>query len=227
MAAEDEKTVAVVNDSISSSQLGEFAKRFPTRLFNVGIAEQNLVGFAAGLAASGLAPWVCSATCFLSFRALEQIKNDIVYSGHNVKLVGNTSGLDYGALGATHHALEDLGVLRALPGLRVIIPADHEETAQAVRALSTSEGPAYLRLYRTEVPRSLNMPGTFEVGKARVLKDGTDCVIFTCGALVERALIAANDLEKEGAAVGVVNLSTVSPLDIEGVMVSATKPFFA
>ena len=223
LAAENnERISAVVNDSLSSSRLAEFVARYPSKLFNVGIAEQNLVGFAAGLAAAGQQPWVCSATCFLSYRALEQIKNDIVYSAHNVKLVGNTTGLDYGALGATHHALEDLGVLRALPNFPIIIPADHKETKEAMQALLKLDGPAYLRLYRTKVPVDLGMPGTFEIGKARTLRTGSDCTIFTCGAMVVRALEAAQSLAKQGVEAGVVNVSTLSPLDVKGVVKAAS-----
>jgi transketolase len=224
LAAErDDRISAVVNDSLSSSRLGDFATRFPTRLINVGIAEQNLIGFAAGLAAAGLLPWVSSATCFLSYRALEQIKNDIVYSAHNVKLVGNTTGLDYGALGATHHALEDLGVLRALPNFPIIIPADHQETSEAMQALLSYDGPAYLRLYRSKVPVDLEMPGEFEIGKVRPLCTGKDCTIFACGAMVVRALEAADILAKQGIAAGVVNVSTISPLDVAGVVQAAAQ----
>lgn len=222
-AEQDERISAVINDSLSSSRLAEFAARHPSRLYNVGIAEQNLVGFAAGLAAAGQHPWVCSATCFLSYRALEQIKNDVVYSRHNVKLVGNTTGLDYGPLGATHHALEDLGTLRALPNFPIVIPADHKETEEAMRALLNYDGPAYLRLYRTKVPEDLQMPGQFELGKIRILNQGEDCVIFACGAMVVRALEAAAILAQQGIQAGVVNVSTLSPLDVDGVVQAASS----
>jgi transketolase len=220
-AKKEERICAVINDSLSASRLAPFAALYPERTFNVGIAEQNLVGFAAGLAATGMLPWLSSATCFLSYRALEQIKNDIVYSGHNVKLVGNTTGLDYGALGATHHSLEDLGVLRALPHFPIVIPADHKETAEAVRVLLSYDGPAHLRLYRCQVPEDLGMPGEFELGKVRLLREGADCTIFACGAMVVRALEAAEILAKQGIEAGVVNVSTLSPLDVEGVVQAA------
>lgn len=222
-AEADRRVVAVSNDSIGSSKLAEFRRRFPERLFNVGIAEQNMVGFGAGLAAVGLIPFVCSATCFLSYRALEQIKNDVVYSKQNVKLVGNTSGVDYGPLGATHHSIEDLGTLRALPGLGIVAPADHEETAEIARWLIGHEGPAYLRLYRANVPESLGMPGRFEFGKVRLLREGSDCTLFASGPMVHRALAAAEMLAGEGLSVGVVNVSTLSPLDVEGVLKAAEQ----
>jgi Transketolase, C-terminal subunit len=217
-AREDERIVTVVNDSVGSSKLRPFLSEFPDRVFNVGIAEQNMVGVGAGLAAAGLLPWVSSATCFLSYRALEQIKNDVVYPKHNVRLVGNTTGVDYGALGATHHALEDLGTLRALPGLTVVTPSDMEEAEAATRALMQHEGPAYLRLYRASVPEKLDAPGSFELGKVRVLRNGDDCTIFACGPMVVRALDAARMLEADGYSAGVVAVSTLAPLDVAGVL---------
>lgn len=217
-AREDERIVTVVNDSVGSSKLRPFLSEFPDRVFNVGIAEQNMVGVGAGLAAAGLLPWVSSATCFLSYRALEQIKNDVVYPKHNVRLVGNTTGVDYGALGATHHALEDLGTLRALPGLTVVTPSDMEEAEAATRALMQHEGPAYLRLYRASVPEKLDAPGSFELGKVRVLRNGDDCTIFACGPMVVRAFDAARMLEADGYSAGVVAVSTLAPLDVAGVL---------
>lgn len=217
-AREDERIVTVVNDSVGSSKLRPFLSEFPDRVFNVGIAEQNMVGVGAGLAAAGLLPWVSSATCFLSYRALEQIKNDVVYPKHNVRLVGNTTGVDYGALGATHHALEDLGTLRALPGLTVVTPSDMEEAEAATRALMQHEGPAYLRLYRASVPEKIDAPGSFELGKVRVLRNGDDCTIFACGPMVVRALDAARMLEADGYSAGVVAVSTLAPLDVAGVL---------
>lgn len=220
-AVTDPGVVAVANDSVGSSKLGPFIDRFPERFFNVGIAEQNLVGFSAGLAAGGLRPWVNSATCFLSFRALEQIKDDVVYSGRNVKLVGNTSGVDYGALGATHHALEDLGTLRALPGLRIVIPADMCEAREATRCFLADEAPGFLRLYRSEVPDDLAQPGRLDSGCVRPLRRGDAATIFACGGMVVRALDAARHLERSGVKVGVINVSTLAPLDVDGIIEAA------
>ena len=219
--AKDADIVTVVNDSISSSRLKEFQQKYPARVFNVGIAEQNLVGFSAGLAASGLKPWACSATSFLSYRAMEQIRNDVIYSGHNVKLVGNTSGVDYGPLGVTHHSLADIALLRAFPDFHLIIPADHEETEQVVQELLVMDKPAYLRLYRGDMPYSLGMPGRFEPGKIRMLRDGGDCAIFATGRMVQRALQAADILDQAGFSVTVVNVNTLTPLDASGITKAA------
>ena len=148
----DPRIVVVANDSIGSSNLKEFRNRFPDRLINVGIAEQNMVGVSAGLAGAGKIPFTCGASCFLTARALEQIKVDLAYSRHNVKLCGMSSGMAYGELGPTHHSIEDVAWTRAIADLPVIVPADPIETAQAVRAIARFDGPAFLRLSRLPVP---------------------------------------------------------------------------
>ena len=146
LAEADRRIVAVVNDSVGSSNLKEFKRRFPDRLINVGIAEQNLVGVSAGLASAGKIPFTCGASCFLTGRALEQVKADLAYSRHNVKLCGMSSGMAYGELGPTHHSIEDLAWTRAIANLTVIVPADPIETAGAVRAAVAIDGPVFLRL---------------------------------------------------------------------------------
>jgi transketolase len=148
---------------------------------------------------------------------MEQIKNDVVYAWHNVILVGNTTGIDYGSLGATHHAIEDLSLLRALPGLTVVTPADAGEAAAAVQALHALEAPAYLRLYRVKVTECLSAPGSFQLGKVRVMRRGQDCTVFTAGWLVGEALQAAELLSGSNIDVGVVNVSTLNPLDADGI----------
>ncbi len=152
LAEADPRIVAVVNDSVGSSNLRSSRRAFPDRLVNVGIAEQNMVGVGAGLAAAGKIPFVCGASCFLTGRALEQIKVDLAYSRHNVKLCGMSSGMAYGELGPTHHSIEDLAWTRAIANLTVIVPADPIETAQAVRAAAAFDGPVFLRLSRMPVP---------------------------------------------------------------------------
>src|SRR5215475_254861 len=152
LAKADPRVVVVANDSVGSSNLKEFKKRFPKRLVNVGIAEQNLVGVGAGLANGGLLPFVCGASCFLTGRALEQVKVDLGYSRSNVKLCGMSSGVAYGELGPTHHSIEDLAWTRAIANMTVIVPADPIETASAVRAAAALEGPVFLRLSRMPVP---------------------------------------------------------------------------
>jgi transketolase len=213
LAQADPRIVALVNDSLSSSNLKEFKKRFPDRLFNVGIAEQNLVGMSAGLASAGKIPFTCSASCFLTARALEQIKADVAYSRHNVKLCGMSSGMAYGELGPTHHSIEDLAWTRALANMTVIVPADPLETAQAVRAAAAMEGPVFLRISRMPVP-AVHAPGyVFRVGRAAWLRSGSDATIIATGVTVRLALEAASLLAAEGIDAAVLNLSTIRPID--------------
>jgi transketolase len=213
LAAQDPRIVAVVNDSIGSTHLVKFQKLFPQRLVNVGIAEQNMVGIGAGLANGGKIPFICAASCFLTGRALEQVKVDIAYSQANVKLCGMSSGVAYGALGPTHHSTEDLAWTRAIAGLRVIVPADPEETAQAVRAAYETDGPFFLRLSRLPVP-AVHAPGyRFQLGTASLVRAGSDVTLIANGTMVCRALEAAGLLHEVGVSARVVNLATLQPLD--------------
>ena len=205
--------MVVANDSIGSSNLKEFRNRFPDRLINVGIAEQNMVGVSAGLAGAGKIPFTCGASCFLTGRALEQIKVDLAYSRHNVKLCGMSSGMAYGELGPTHHSIEDVAWTRAIADLPVIVPADPIETAQAVRAIARFDGPAFLRLSRLPVPIVHDPSYAFEVGRAAVLRDGSDLTLIANGVMVSRALEAAALLEADGVSAAVVNMATARPLD--------------
>ena len=219
----DPRVVVVNNDSVGSSNTGPFRKRFPERLVNVGIAEQNLVGVGAGLANAGKIPFVCSASCFLTGRALEQIKADVAYSNANVKLVGISSGMAYGALGPTHHSIEDFAWTRAIANLTVVAPADPEETRQAVRAAARTEGPIFLRLSRMGVPEIYDGGYRFEIGKASVLTDGSDVTLIANGVLVTRALAAAELLLGDGVRARVLNLATVRPLDREAIIAAARE----
>lgn len=221
LAAEDPRVVAVVNDSVGSSKLGKFRDRFPERVINVGIAEQNMVGVGAGLANGGKIPFVSGAACFLTARALEQIKVDVAYSAANVKLCGISSGVAYGELGATHHSIEDLAWLRPLRGLTVIVPSDPWETAEAVKAAAASDQPIFIRISRMPVPE-LEHRAPFEIGKAEILRDGGDVAIIAAGTLVHRALGAADVLAAEGIEARVVNMSTISPLDEAAIVAAAT-----
>ncbi|ANF56752.1 transketolase family protein [Halotalea alkalilenta] len=213
LAEQDPRIVAVVNDSIGSSKLTGFRQRWPERLINVGIAEQTLVGVGAGLANAGLKPFVCAASCFLTGRALEQIKADIVYSQAQVVLCGISSGVAYGELGPTHHSIEDLAWTRVLPGLEIIVPADPVETAAAVRYAYAAEGPVFLRLSRVGVPRLLDQRYRYEPGRAHVLRDGADLTLIACGVMVHRALEAAERLSDLGLEARVLNLPSIAPLD--------------
>jgi transketolase len=222
LAEADDRIVAVVNDSVGSSKLGKFRDRFPARLINVGIAEQNMVGVGAGLANGGKIPFVSAASCFLSARALEQIKADCAYSQQNVKLCGISSGVAYGELGATHHSIEDVAWLRAIDKLTVIVPADPWQTAAAIKAAAAHDGPVYIRISRMPVPELSRPAGaTFAIGKAETLRDGGDVAIIVNGTLVHRALDAAAALASEGIAARVVNMATVSPIDVEAIAAAA------
>ncbi|MBN8629413.1 MAG: transketolase family protein [Rhodobacterales bacterium] len=213
LAEADPRIVAVVNDSVGSSKLNSFQKKFPDRVINVGIAEQVMVGVGAGLANGGHVPFVSAASCFITSRALEQVKADIAYANFNVKLVGQSSGVAYGELGATHHSIEDLAWLRPLTNLTVIVPADAWETAEAVKWAAGHEGPVYLRLSRMPVP-DLNIPNrVFRPGKAEVVRQGSDVTLIACGTTVHLAVGAADRLACQGISARVLNFATINPLD--------------
>lgn len=221
LAEADPRIVAVVNDSIGSSKLNSFQTKFPDRIINVGIAEQVLVGVGAGLANGGRIPFVSAAGCFLTGRALEQVKADIAYANFNVKLVGQSSGIAYGELGATHHSIEDFAWLRPLTNLTVIVPADAWETAEAVKWAATHEGPVYLRLSRMPVP-DLDIPNRqFRPGKAETVREGTDITLIACGTTVHLAAGAADKLQAEGISARVLNFSTINPLDEDALHAAA------
>jgi transketolase len=221
LAAADPRVVAVVNDSVGSSRLTGFRKRFPDRLINVGIAEQNMVGVGAGLANGGKVAFVSGAACFLTGRALEQVKADVVYSKANVKLCGMSSGVAYGELGPTHHSIEDIAWLRPMKGLTVIVPADPWETEQAIRVAAATEGPMFIRVSRMPVPELIRDGRRFEIGKAECLRDGGDVTIIANGTMVHRALIAAEALAREGIDSRVLNMATVAPLDETAIVAAA------
>lgn len=218
LGAENPRIVAVCNDSVGSSKLGGFKAKFPDRLINVGIAEQNMVGVGAGLANGGLLPFVCAASCFLTGRSLEQIKADIAYSNANVKLVGISSGMAYGELGPTHHSIEDFAWMRVLPNLPVIAPCDSIETAAAVEWAATHDGPVFLRLSRVGVPDLLPSGHVFMPGKANLLRDGDAVTLIANGTLTHRMMKAAVLLAAEGIEARVLNMATVRPIDVDAVI---------
>ena len=223
LARADPRIVALANDSISSSKLAPFAREFPQRLINIGIAEQNMVGIASGLSNGGKAPFVCGAACFLTARALEQIKVDVAYTNANVKLCGMSSGLAYGELGPTHHAIEDMAWLRAIANMTVIAPADPSETEQATRAAAAHDGPVYLRLSRMPVPAVHAPDYHFEIGRAAWLRQGDDVTIIANGTMVCRALDAADLLLQDGISAGVLNMATLRPLDLAAIRTAAER----
>ena len=222
LGAADERIVVVVNDSVGSSKLGGFQKKFPHRTINVGIAEQVMVGVGAGLANGGRIPFVSAASCFLTGRALEQVKADIAYAGFNVKLVGQASGVAYGELGATHHSIEDFAWLRPLTNLTIITPADPWETAEAVKWAATHDGPVYLRLSRMPVPTLNIADRVFRPGKAEVVRQGDDVTLIACGTTVHLAAAASDLLAGEGVNARVLNMATLNPLDEDALHAAAT-----
>jgi transketolase len=223
LAREDERIVAVCNDSVGSSNLAAFKAEFPDRIINVGIAEQDLVGVGAGLANGGLIPFVSAAAPFLTGRALEQIKVDVAYSQAHVVLCGQSPGMAYGELGPTHHSIEDLSWLRAVADLPVALPADPAQTIQAVRWAASDPGPSYLRIARFPVP-DVTPPGSpFRPGQAIQLTDGNDVTIIAAGTMVSRALAAAALLKHEGIGARVLNITFVEPLDTCAILAAAAQ----
>jgi transketolase len=223
MAAADVRVCAVANDSLSSAKLKNFKARFPERFVNVGIAEQNMVGVGAGLANGGMIPYVCGASCFLTARAMEQVKVDLAYTRANVKLCAMSPGMAYGQLGPTHHSIEDLAWMRVLPNLVVVAPADPIETAAVMRYSLIHEGPMFLRIARTPVPRVHGDDYEFKLGKAVKLREGSDVTLIANGLLVSRALDAARALEVRGISARVLNMSTLKPLDREAILEAARE----
>ena len=223
LARDDPRVVAVVNDSLGSTKVTKVAKAFPSRVINVGIAEQDLVGVGAGLANGGKIPFVCAASPFLTGRALEQIKVDAAYSGANVKLVGVSSGVAYGELGPTHHSIEDVAWTRAIDGLVVIVPADPLETSQAIRAAHAHQGPVFVRTSRMPVPDVHPADHEFRIGRAALLREGRDVTLIANGVMVSRALEAAELLAAEGIEARVLNMATASPIDREAIAAAARE----
>jgi transketolase len=223
LAHEDERVVAVCNDSVGSSNLVEFRKAFPERLINVGIAEQDLIGVGAGLANGGLVPFVSAAAPFLTGRALEQVKADVAYSNVPVILCGQSPGMAYGELGPTHHSIEDLSWMRAIANLSVVVPADPLQTRAAVRWAAASETPCYLRIPRFKVPDVTPEGARFTPGRAVRLADGDDVTVIAAGTMVSRALEAAEQLRGEGVGVRVLNFPFIEPLDEQAILDAALE----
>ena len=214
LAAADPSLLVVTSDSRGSARLSAFASRMPNRIVEVGIAEQNLVGVAAGLVAGGRTVIAVSPASFLATRSLEQIKHDVCYSDRPVILVGISAGVSYGALGSTHHSLHDFAALRAIHNITVVAPADNWETREALLAAADARSPVYIRFGKKPIP---NLPRRveFSFGKGRIIRDGSDGAFIATGETVWRALAAADALAKTGASVSVVSMHTVKPLDVE------------
>jgi transketolase len=221
LGLENKDVLVVTSDSRGSGKLMPYAAAVPDQLIEVGIAEQNLVGVAAGLASAGKTVFAVSPASFLTARALEQIKNDVCYSDHPVKLIGISAGVSYGALGSTHHAIHDIAVLRAINNITIIAPADNLETAEAVEAAAQMSHPFYIRFGKRPMPH-LHPPGTtFEVGKSLQICNGRDVAFIATGETVYPALKAAEEMEQSGYSCRVISMHTIKPLDIEAVIQAA------
>jgi len=222
-AKTDQDIVALVSDSRGSASLTPFAKAYPDRLIEVGIAEQNLVGIAAGMANYGKKPYAASPASFLTMRAIEQIKVDVCYSNTNVKLLGISAGVSYGALGMSHHSLQDLAVLSTIPNMRIFVPADHYEAEKIINTIVEDEQPAYIRIGRNPVEDvHASNDFEFEIGKGYELYEGYDASILAIGEMVKPSLEAAQALEQEGIHVRVLDFPTIKPLD-EEIIIKAAK----
>lgn len=223
LAEQDLRIVAVCNDSVGSSNLVGFRERFPDRLINVGIAEQDMVGIGAGLANAGMIPFVCAAAPFLTGRSLEQVKADVAYSQLPVILCGMSPGVAYGELGPTHHSIEDLSWLRALPGLDIIVPADRTQTRDAVRQVVAEPRPTFIRVGRFKVPDLPVETTELERGRFQLVKDGTDVTLIATGTLVSRAVEAAEALKASGVSARILNAVYIAPFDAEAVAAAAAE----
>ena len=223
LAKADRDVVAVTSDSRGSGKLGPYGQAVPEQIVEVGIAEQNLVGIAAGLSSVGKTVFAVSPACFLTARSFEQIKNDVAYSDNPVTLVGISAGVSYGALGSTHHSLHDFAALRAVNNLTIVAPADNFEAREAVKAAASFQSPVYLRFGKAPL---YDLPGdnSFTPGAARLVRPGNDAAFIASGETVIHALLAAAHLEQtEGIHVRVISMPTIKPLDKSAVLDAATE----
>lgn len=218
-AENDKNIIVVTTDARGSVTLGEFARRLPEQFVELGIAEQNGIGVSAGLALSGKNVFVCGPACFYSARCLEQVKTDVAYSNAPVKIIGVSGGVSYGMLGATHQSLHDIAVMRALPGLTVILPCDIHQTRLLTKELIRYSHPVYVRMGRGAVPEVYTeRNATFTIGRANILMDGKDITLIGCGETVYHCLQAGKLLRAEGISTRVIDMHTLKPLDVEVIM---------
>jgi len=222
LGAANDKVVALDADLAHATMTASFADKFPERFFNAGIAEANMVSMSAGLSTMGYIPFCSTFAVFGAGRAYEQVRNSVAYPHFNVKLGMTHAGITLGEDGGSHEAIEDMALMRVIPGMTVIVPCDASETRRAVFAAAEIDGPVYLRLARLPSPVfEEEMP--FEVGKANVLKDGSDVAIFACGIMVNTALECAEKLKAEGVDAAVINMHTIKPIDRDCIMTYAEK----
>ena len=217
------KIIVLTADVSGSVKVNLFAKKFPKRFFDVGIAEQNMVAMAAGISLENKIPFVSAFGAFLTGRVWDQIRILLSYSRTNVKLVATHTGVTVGEDGATHQILEDIALMRVLPNMTVVVPSDYNETKKAIFAAADFEGPIYIRLGRPKIPLIMIDDAPFKIGKSQKLKDGNDVTIVACGVLVYEALVAAEELNEIGISACVLNMHTIKPLDIDSLVEAAKK----
>ena len=224
LAKDDKNIYVLTSDSRGSTSIKNFANEFPKQFVEVGIAEQNLVGIAAGLATTGKKCFAASPACFLTMRSIEQVKVDVAYSNTNVKLIGISGGVSYGALGMSHHSLQDIAVMRAIPNIDIFLPADRFETEKLVRELVKYDKPAYIRIGRNPVDDVYESTDfDFEIGKANVMREGKDITIIATGETVKPAIEASDELKELGIKCRVLNMHTIKPLDEEAIIKAAKE----
>jgi len=217
------KNIIVLDADLSSStRTSMFRKEFPDRFFNFGVAEQNMMGAAAGLASCGKTVFLSTFAIFASGRAWDQVRNSICYNNFNVKIVASHAGISVGPDGASHQALEDLALMRVIPNMNIIVPCDGPQTAEAITVAANTKGPFYIRLGRPKIP-TLENKGKFELGKAQILTEGNDVAIIACGIMVAEALVAVNNLAKKGIKVRLINMHTLRPLDSQTILKAANQ----
>lgn len=215
--------VALDADLSGSTKTAKFAKIFPDRFFNIGIAEQDMIGTAAGLAIGGKLPFASTFAVFATGRAWEQVRQSVCYPNLNVKIVASHAGITVGEDGGSHQSVEDIAVMRVLPNMTVIVPADGPETMQAIEAVAEYKGPCYVRVGRNKVPTLFGEDYKFKIGKAHVFHEGGDAAIIATGIMVAEALLARDLLKAEGIDAGVINMSTIKPLDADAVIAAAKR----
>lgn len=225
LGRKDPNIVCLTADLAKSTKIGTFFQAFPERSFNMGIAEQNMVSVAAGLALAGKKPYLATFACFASMRACEQVRTDLCYPNLNVKVIGTHSGLSMGNGGTTHHATEDLAIMRSFANMTVTVPADAIETAKIIEATAEHYGPLYMRIGRGfEPPAYKSLDYAFKIGKAVTMREGGDLTIIACGVCVLAAMEAAEEFaENGGPKIRVINMHTIKPLDVEAILKAATE----
>ncbi len=219
----DHRVVVLDADLSKSTKTALFADAYPERFFNLGIAEANMIGVAAGLACTGKIVFVSTFAIFATQRALNQIFQSVAYTGLNVKICATHAGITVGEDGATHQALDDIALMRAMPGMKVVVPADAEEAYQATLAVARYDGPVYLRLGRLATSVITSDEEPFTIGRAKIMRPGRDITLAACGFMVEQSLRAAEKLAEEGIDAEVINVSTIKPLDTETLVQSAAR----